>query len=114
MNGGSSPLLAGLPMPRPSSVSWGGVWWGQAVQNGRAGAGAYLVSVMPSLLAVALFLPWTIGWELARARALLYLGFAAFGSPPLAPLIEPRAGLLRGADFLRFALGILSLGLGAA
>jgi len=84
----------------------GGVWWGQAVQNGRAGAGAYLVSVMPSLLAVALFLPWTIGWEWP-GPALLYLGALILGSP----LIDRALGFAR-ADFLRLRWH-LSLGLGS-
>ncbi len=52
----------------------GGVWWGQAIAQGkRASAGVYLIAVLPSLLAVALFLPWSLGWDWP-APALLYLG----------------------------------------
>lgn len=83
----------------------GGVWWGQAVQSGRATTGAYLVAVMPSLLAVALFLPWTFGWEWP-GPALLYLGALI----ALSPLIDRALGFAR-ADFLRLRWH-LSLGLG--
>ncbi len=83
----------------------GGVWWGQAVQSGRATTGAYAVAVMPSLLAVALFLPWTFGWEWP-GPALLYLGALIAGSP----LIDRRLGYAH-EDFLRLRWH-LSLGLG--
>ena len=84
----------------------GGVWWGQAVQAGRAGAGAYLVAVMPSLLAVALFLPWTLGWEWP-GPALLYLGALILASP----LIDRALGFA-APDFMRLRVH-LSMGLGA-
>ena len=84
----------------------GGVWWGQALASGRAGAGAYGVAVLPSLIALALFLPWTFGWEWP-GPALLYLGALIFASP----LIDRALGFARG-DFLRLRWH-LSLGLGA-
>lgn len=84
----------------------GGVWWGQAVQSGRATTGAYCIAVMPSLLAVALFLPWTFGWEWP-GPALLYLGaLIAFS-----PLIDRALGFA-AQDFLRLRWH-LSLGLGS-
>ena len=84
----------------------GGVWWGQAVQSGRATTGAYFIAVMPSLLAVALFLPWTFGWEWP-GPALLYLGaLIAFS-----PLIDRALGFA-ARDFLRLRWH-LSLGLGS-
>ena len=83
----------------------GGVWWGQAVQSGRASAGAYGVAVLPSLLAVALFLPWSFGWEWP-GPALLYLGALIAGSP----LIDRALGFA-AEDFLRLRWH-LSLGLG--
>lgn len=84
----------------------GGVWWGQAVQSGRGTARAYLVSVLPSLLAVALFLPWTFGWEWP-GPALLYLGALIL----LSPVIDRALGFAPG-DFLRLRLH-LSIGLGS-
>ncbi len=84
----------------------GGVWWGQALANGRAGAGAYLLAVMPSLLAVALFLPWSFGWEWP-GPALLYLGALILGSP----LIDRALGFAQ-RDFLQLRWH-LSIGLGA-
>jgi hypothetical protein len=83
----------------------GGVWWGQAVQSGRASTGAYLLAVMPSLLAVALFLPWTFGWSWP-GPALLYLGALILASP----LIDRALGFA-ARDFLRLRWH-LSLGLG--
>lgn len=83
----------------------GGVWWGQAIQSGRAGAGAYLVAVMPSLLAVALFLPWSFGWEWP-GPALLYLGALI----ALSPMVDRALGLA-APDFMRLRWH-LSLGLG--
>lgn len=84
----------------------GGVWWGQAVQSGRATTGAYVLAVTPSLLAVALFLPWTLGWEWP-GPALLYLGALILGSP----LVDRALGLA-APDFLRLRWH-LSLGLGS-
>lgn len=83
----------------------GGVWWGQAVQSGRATTGAYAVAVMPSLLAVALFLPWTFGWEWP-GPAFIYLGTLI----ALSPLIDRALGLA-ARDFLRLRWH-LSIGLG--
>lgn len=90
----------------------GGVWWGQAVASNRATAGAYAFAVMPSLLAVALFLPWSFGWEWP-GPALLYLGALILGSP----LIDRALGFAQG-DFLRLrwhlsiGLGVLTIVLG--
>jgi hypothetical protein len=89
----------------------GGVWWGQAIQQGKggmgqgAGAGAYLIAVLPSLIAVALFLPWSFGWEWP-GPALLYLGALI----ALSPLVDRALGFA-APDFLRLRWH-LSLGLG--
>lgn len=90
----------------------GGVWWGQAVQSGRATTGAYLIAVMPSLIAVVLFLPWTIGWEWP-GPALFYLGALI----ALSPFVDRALGYA-AADFLQLrwhlsvGLGVLTIALG--
>ncbi|HSF11841.1 MAG TPA: DUF3429 domain-containing protein [Erythrobacter sp.] len=87
----------------------GGVWWGQAVQSARTGqpasTGAYVLAVLPSLIAVALFLPWTFGWEWP-GPALFYLGALI----ALSPMIDRALGYA-APDFLRLRWH-LSLGLG--
>lgn len=94
----------------------GGVWWGQAVAsagNGKpVGAGAYLLAVMPSLIAVALFMPWNFAWEWP-GPALLYLGALILASP----LVDRALGFA-APDFLRLrwhlsiGLGLLTIALG--
>ena len=90
----------------------GGVWWGQALAGGRATTGAYVLAVLPSLIAVALFLPWTLGWEWP-GPALLYLGALILASP----LVDRALGFAE-ADFLRLrwhlsiGLGLLTIALG--
>jgi fatty acid desaturase len=87
----------------------GGVWWGQAIANAKDGrpatTGAYLLAVMPSLIAVALFLPWTFGWEWP-GPALFYLGALI----ALSPFVDRALGYA-APDFLRLRWH-LSLGLG--
>jgi F0F1-type ATP synthase assembly protein I len=84
----------------------GGVWWGQALASGRATSGAYVIAVIPSLLTLALFLPWTFGWEWP-GPALFYLGALILGSP----LIDRALGYA-APDFLRLRWH-LSIGLGS-
>ena len=84
----------------------GGVWWGQALASGRATSGAYVIAVIPSLLTLALFLPWTFGWEWP-GPALFYLGALIIGSP----LIDRALGYA-APDFLRLRWH-LSIGLGS-
>lgn len=92
----------------------GGVWWGQALSAGRASAGAYLVAVVPSLLAVLLFLPWSFGWDWP-GPSLMVLGFLI----GLSPLIDRALGFA-DRDFMRLrihlsvGLGLLTIALGAA
>lgn len=90
----------------------GGVWWGQALGQGRAGTGAYVLAVLPSLIAVALFLPWTFGWDWP-GPALLYLGALIL----LSPLVDralgfANTGFLRLRWHLSLGLGGLTIGLG--
>lgn len=93
----------------------GGVWWGQAIATGRGGAGAYLIAVMPSLLAVALFLPWTLGWEWP-GPALMYLGALIIASPLVdralgyaaKDFFSLRVQLSAGLGLLTIALGVIA------
>ncbi|BDI60946.1 hypothetical protein MACH05_15060 [Qipengyuania nanhaisediminis] len=88
----------------------GGVWWGEALRaeghGTRAGAGTYLVAVLPSLIAVALFLPWTFGWDWP-GPALVLLGILI----ALSPLVDRALGLA-SRDFMTLRWH-LSIGLGA-
>lgn len=83
----------------------GGVWWGQLLSSGKAGLAGFAVSVLPSLIALALFLPWTFGWSWP-GPALVYL--AVFIA--LSPLVD-RALRLSDRTFMRLRWH-LSLGLG--
>lgn len=83
----------------------GGVWWGQAIASGKAGAGAYLIAVMPSLIGVALFLPWSFGWSWP-GPSLMYLGAFILASP----LVDRSLGYA-APDFMRLRIH-LSVGLG--
>jgi hypothetical protein len=85
----------------------GGVWWGQALASTQASAGAFVVSVLPSLISLALFLPWTFGWEWP-GPALLYLGALI----AISPAVDRKLGFADAA-FIRLRWH-LSLGLGVA
>ncbi|WP_287445279.1 DUF3429 domain-containing protein [Altererythrobacter sp.] len=83
----------------------GGVWWGQALLARRGDVIVYLIAVLPSLLALALFLPWTFGWQWPEPQ-LLCLGVLI----ALSPCIDRWLGLSDPAFMqLRWHL---SLGLG--
>lgn len=85
----------------------GGVWWGQSIAAGKADASAYAIAVLPSLLSLALFLPWTFGWRWPEP-ALIALGALIAASP----LVDRWLGLA-DRSFMRLRWH-LSLGLGAA
>lgn len=101
-----SALFMGFVYPAAIFSFLGGVWWGQAVASLReASAGVYLVSVLPSLIAAALFFPYLEGWEWP-GPAMLYLG--AFIA--LSPMVDRALGYA-APDFMRLRWH-LSLGLG--
>ena len=90
----------------------GGVWWGQAIASGKASAGVYILSVLPSLISLALFLPWTLGWEWP-GPALWYLGSLI----ALSPVVDRRLGFADRAFMqlrihLSIGLGVLTFALG--
>ena len=109
---GYSALAGGFAYAAAIFSFLGGVWWGQAIASGKGGAGAYLVAVMPSLIAVALFLPWTFGSEWP-GPALIYLG----GFIMMSPMIDRALGFAT-RDFLLLriqlsaGLGLLTIALG--
>lgn len=92
----------------------GGVWWGQRLQSGQsgqaerrsAGWGAFILAVLPSLLGVALFIPWTLGWAWP-GPSLVWLGLLI----ALSPFVDRWLGL-GGVDWMTLRWR-LSLGLGA-
>ncbi|MEM7688402.1 MAG: DUF3429 domain-containing protein [Pseudomonadota bacterium] len=101
-----SALFMGFVYPAMIFSFLGGIWWGQAIaKTGQAGAGAYGVAVLPSLIAAALFIPYLEGWEWP-GPAMLYLG--AFLA--LSPMVDRALGL-SSPDFMRLRWH-LSLGLG--
>lgn len=108
-----SALFMGFVYPAMIFSFLGGVWWGQAIGRlGAAGAGAYAVAVMPSLIAAALFVPYLEGWEWP-GPAMLYLG--AFLA--LSPMVDRSLGFA-APDFMRLrwhlslGLGVLTIALG--
>lgn len=103
---GYSALAGGFAYAAAIFSFLGGVWWGQAIASGKGTTGAYAVAVMPSLIAVALFLPWSFGWDWP-GPALMYLG----GFILLSPFVDRALGFA-APDFMRLRLH-LSLGLGA-
>lgn len=84
----------------------GGVWWGQALSNPAAPRWAFIAAILPSLLALALFMPWTLGWDWP-GPSLLWLGVLI----GLSPLVDPKLGM-GGPEWMRLRWQ-LSLGLGA-
>lgn len=84
----------------------GGVWWGQALSlPAQAPSWAYAAAVLPSLIGVALFLPWTLGWPWP-GPSLFWLALMIIVSP----LID-RALAIGGAEWMRLRWQ-LSIGLG--
>ncbi|CAN5271654.1 hypothetical protein BH10PSE13_BH10PSE13_08420 [soil metagenome] len=41
----------------------GGIWWGMAMGLRRVPLSIWNAAVAPSLISLALFMPWTFGWE---------------------------------------------------
>ena len=84
----------------------GGVWWGQAIARPDSARWIYGAAVAPSLVGLALFMPWTFGWSWPEP-SLLWLGLFIMASP-----LADRAIGTANAEWMRLRWH-LSLGLGA-
>ena len=88
----------------------GGMWWGLCAapgETGRAPSWLWIGSVIPSLVALATFVPWIFGQEWP-GPSLLVLGIGILGSL----LVDRRLGSLAPKWWLALRIP-LSLGLGA-
>ena len=82
----------------------GGVWWGIALLREESPAWIFGAAVMPSLLALAAYLPWVLGWEWP-GPSLIAVGVMLLATPLVDGLIgslEPGWLALR----LRLSLGL--------
>jgi Protein of unknown function (DUF3429) len=90
----------------------GGVWWGMALSQAAAPRWIYGFSVVPSLIALVTFMPWTMGWTWP-GPALLQLGACLIISPlvdrRIAAHIAVPTGWLRLRTILSLWLGGLTL-----
>lgn len=84
----------------------GGVWWGQALTATNPPVWSFAVAVLPSLIGLALFLPWTLGWPWP-GPSLFWLGLLICASP-----LVDRSLALGDALWMRLRWH-LSLGLGS-
>jgi hypothetical protein len=92
----------------------GGIWWGQAVANNELRAKVYVMSVLPSLVGLALFLSWIQGWFLPSFN-LNCIGFLVICSPLVdrflgygnKDFLVLRWNLSMGLGLSTFALGLL-------
>ncbi len=119
MNGGEWGWIALAASFAYASVIFsflGGVWWGQALGAADAPRWAFIAAVLPSLISVALFIPWTIGWPWP-GPSLFWLGLLLMASPLVDRALaignklwmRLRWQLSLGLGLLTTMLGILSL-----
>ena len=86
----------------------GGIWWGQALSIKNAPGWIYAAAVMPSLIALATYLPWIYGRDWP-GPSLAVLGVCLIASPLVDRAIGRSIPLPDGWMKLRW---ILSSGLG--
>jgi Protein of unknown function (DUF3429) len=86
----------------------GGVWWGQALGMKTAPSWIYAAAVTPSLIALATYVPWVIGWTWP-GPSLVVLGLCLILSPLVDQAIGRSVALPEGWMRLRL---MLSAGLG--
>jgi hypothetical protein len=86
----------------------GGVWWGVALRESEPPGWIYGAAIAPSLISLATFMPWTLGWSWP-GPALIVLGIGLI----LSPLVDQRMGreIVLPMGWLRFRWN-LSLWLG--
>ena len=94
----------------------GGVWWGVAIARPEVPRWAFAVAVAPSLLALALWFPWMVGWRWPGPQLIL-LGACLGGSALVDRALWPgppgwlrlRRSLSLGLGGLTIATGLLAL-----
>lgn len=86
----------------------GGVWWGLGLAIAQPPRWIFVAAVMPSLIALATYLPWVLGWDWPRP-SLMILAVALIASPLVDRLIVRGRKGFGGWLQLRWHL---SLGLG--
>lgn len=86
----------------------GGIWWGLAIANPTLDKRVYALAVLPSLIALASYIPWTLGWTWP-GPSLAVLGLCLAASPLVDQAIARTVTLPAGWMRLRWHL---SLGLG--
>lgn len=90
----------------------GGVWWGLGLAIAQPPRWIFVAAVMPSLIALATYLPWVLGWDWPRP-SLMILAVALIASPLVDRLIvrgrEGFGGWLKLRWHLSLGLGGLTL-----
>lgn len=86
----------------------GGVWWGIGLMREEASGWIFGAAVMPSLLGLAAYVPWIIGWEWP-GPSLIAVGVLLLATPLVDGLIgEMEPGWLALRLRLSFGLGGLT------
>lgn len=95
----------------------GGVWWGVGISNPQAPRWIYVAAVLPSLIALAAYVPWIFGWDWP-GPSLVVIGLCLMLSPSvdreMALKLPLPAGWVALRSRLSIGLGALTLMLGAA
>jgi hypothetical protein len=95
----------------------GGVWWGVGISNPQAPRWIYVAAVLPSLIALAAYVPWIFGWGWP-GPSLVVIGLCLMLSPSvdreMALKLPLPAGWVTLRSRLSIGLGALTLMLGAA
>ncbi|WP_052505857.1 DUF3429 domain-containing protein [Novosphingobium sp. P6W] len=87
----------------------GGIWWGLAMGRPHLPSWIWIAAVAPSLICLALFMPWTFGWKWP-IPAMRILGALILFSPFVDRAIVYSTSI--SSDWMRLRIG-LSIGLAA-